>query len=265
MDVKKAIIPAAGLGARLKPLTDKIPKELFPLGKRLVMDYAIEEAVYSGIEEVCIVVRPGKAGIRERYGRPNRHLIRQLGQLFSFVNICFVEQQQSLGLGDAIWTAREFTGNQPFAVLLPDNVFVADVPPAGQLKRLFEQHPTCCVGTMRVPPGQAIFFLSSRKLLYQELTSGVYRVEQILDGDEYPVQAGEIRSIGRYILAPRFFDYCSKARDKVKGELRETDVLKEYLRDGNQLYGGLVEGQRFDTGSMEGYTKAFVSFVDRGL
>ncbi|MFC1683818.1 sugar phosphate nucleotidyltransferase [Candidatus Zixiibacteriota bacterium] len=265
MEVRKAIIPAAGLGARLLPLSEKAPKELFPLGRHRVMDYAIREAAWSGIEEVCIVVSPQKGQIRERYGGDHQRLVRELGDIPGTMNISFVEQNRPRGLGDAIWTARAFTDGQPFAVLLPDNVFLANVPPTGQLKKLFAERPACCVGTMRMPANQAIFFASSRKLLYQEVDPGVYKVERFLDDDPSPAQAGEIRSIGRYILTAEFYDYCGRARANVREELRETDVLGEYLADGKELYGALIDGERFDTGSMEGYCKAFVSFVDRGL
>jgi UTP--glucose-1-phosphate uridylyltransferase len=265
MEVRKAIIPAAGRGTRMLPLSEKMPKELFPLGRHLVMDYAIREAAWSGIEELCIVVSPQKGQIRERYGGDREKLVRELGEITGTMNISFVEQQRPRGLGDAIWIAREFTAGQPFAVLLPDNIFLADKPPTGQLKELFAEHPACCVGIMRMPANQAIFFASSRKLLYQEAPSGVYKVERILDDDPEPAQAGEIRGIGRYILTPEFYDYCDRARESFGEELRETDILKEYLADGKELYGALIEGERFDTGSMPGYSKAFVSFVDRGL
>ena len=263
MEVRKGVIPAAGLGTRLRPLTDKVPKELFPLGRKLVIDYALEEAVWSGIEEVCVVISPQKRQIREHYARGYDQLLRELGEIINFVDISFVEQKQPLGLGDAIWTARKFVGDQPFAVLLPDNVFLAEMAPIGQLMQLYSECPTCCVGIMAVPENQAIFFTSARKLGYKELRQGVYRIQKIFDDDREPVREHEIRSIGRYILTPRFFDYCPQAREKARQELRETDVLKEYLRAGNELYGLLIEGERFDTGNWEGYSKAFVEFIDR--
>ena len=265
MEVRKAIIPAAGLGTRLLPFTEKMPKELFPLGRKLVIDYALEEAVLSGAEEVCIVTSPQKRQIRERYGRGHDRLPKELGQITNFVDISFVEQKQPLGLGDAIWMAREFACDQPFAVLLPDNIFLAEAAPIGQLMQLFSEYPTCCVGTMAVPKDQTIFFASARKLIYKELRHGVYQIREILDNDPRLVREGEIRSIGRYILTPRFFDYCPRAREKTRNELRETDVLNEYLRAKNKLYGLLIEGERFNTGTLEGYSKAFVEFIDRGL
>jgi UTP--glucose-1-phosphate uridylyltransferase len=264
MVITKGVIPAAGLGSRLRPLTEKVSKELFPLGGKLVIDYSLEEAVWSGIEKVGIVISTRKKAIRERYSRGHERLLKELGEIINFVDISFVEQKEALGLGDAIWAARKFLGQDPFAVLLPDNVFRAEISPIGQLIQLFVEHPACYVGVMVVPENQAIFFTSARKLVCEELHRGVYRIHQILDDDKEPVQAGEIRSIGRYILTPRFFDYCPRTRKKVTGELRETDVLKEYLRDGNELYGLLIEGDRFDTGTWEGYSKAFVEFIGQG-
>jgi UTP--glucose-1-phosphate uridylyltransferase len=263
MEVRKGIIPAAGLGIRLLPFTEKVPKEMFPLGRRLIIDYALQEAVWSGIEEVCIVVSPGKKQIKERYSQSRERLLKELGEIINFVDISFVEQKDPLGLGDAIWMAQKFVGDQPFAVLLPDNVFLTDVAPIAQLQQLFSELPTCCVGLMAVPENQAVFFTSARKLLYQELRYGAYRIREILDDDRSLVREGEIRSIGRYILTPRFFDYCPRARENAPGELRETDVLKEYLRAENELYGLLIEGERFDTGTWEGYCRTFVEFIDR--
>jgi UTP--glucose-1-phosphate uridylyltransferase len=161
--------------------------------------------------------------------------------------------------------ARDFVGGEPFAVLLPDNVFLAEVPPLAQLKRLFSECSSCCVGTMAVPENRTIFFTSAPKISYQEMRPGIYRVESFRDDHQEPVSPGQLRSIGRYILTSLFFDYCSRARNIASGELRETDVLREYLRAGHQLYGLLIDGERFDTGSMEGYIHAFVSFIDRGL
>ncbi len=264
MVVKKGVIPAAGLGTRLRPFTEKIPKELFPLGRKLVIDYCLEEAVWSGIEEVAVVISPMKKPVKERFSKGYERLLKELGEIINFVDISFVEQKKTLGLGDAIWAAREFVGQEPFALLLPDNVFRAEMSPIGQLMQLFFEYSTCCVGVMAVPESQAIFFTSARKLVYEEMRRGVYRIREILDDDEEPVRAGEIRSIGRYILTSRFFDYCPGAREQSTGELRETDVLKEYLRDGNQLYGFLIEGTRFDTGTWEGYSKAFMEFIEGG-
>jgi len=263
MEVRKAIIPAAGLGTRLLPFTEKVPKEMFPLGRRLVIDYALQEAVWSGIEEICMVISPGKRQIKEHYSRSREQPLKELDKILNFVDISFVEQKRPLGLGEAIWMTKRFVGDQPFAVLLPDNVFLAEIAPTAQLMQLFSELPTCCVGLMAVPENQAIFFTTARKLIYQELRYGAYRIREILDDDRSLVQEGEIRSIGRYILTPRFFDYCSLAREKAHGELRETDVLKEYLRDENELYGMLIEGERFDTGTWQGYSRTFVEFVDR--
>jgi len=263
MQVTRAIIPAAGLGTRLRPFTKKVPKELFPLGRKLVIDYALEEAVRSGIEEVCVIISPRKRGVKERYAQEYKRLLREVGEIINFVRLSFVEQKEPLGLGDAIWKARKFTGDQPFAVLLPDNVFRDESPPTGQLMQLFSEYRTCCLGMMVVPTSQAIFFTSARKLVYDELGHSVYRIEKILD-DQEPVREGEIRSIGRYILVPSFFDYCPRARERTSGELRETDVLTEYLQDGHQLLGRLIEGKRFDTGTWEGYSQAFVEFIKRG-
>jgi UTP--glucose-1-phosphate uridylyltransferase len=263
MEIRKAIIPAAGLGTRLRPFTEKVPKELFPLGRKLVIDYALEEAVQSGIEEACVVVSPQKRQIRERYTRPYERLLKEMGEIINFVDISFVEQKKPFGLGDAIWSARKFADQQPFAVLLPDNVFRAELPAIGQLMQLFSEHPTCCVGMLAVPKNQTIFFTATGKFSCDELASGTYQIREILDDDEKPVQEGEIRSIGRYILTPRFFDYCPRARDPVSLNLRETDVFKEYLRDGNQFYGRLIEGKRFDTGTWEGYSRAFVEFIEQ--
>lgn len=265
MEIRRGIIPAAGLGTRLRPLTEKLPKELFPLGRKLVIDYALEEAVWSGIEEVCVVISPQKRQVRERYTKERHRLLKELGQIINFVDISFVEQKQPLGLGDAIWTARDFVGNHPFAVLLPDNVFLAEMAPIGQLIQLFSEHVTCCVGVMAVPESQTIFFASAPKLVFEELRPGVYRIGEILDDAPGPVGEHEIRGIGRYILTSRFFDYYPKAGDKTGKELRETDVLKEYLRAENELYGLLIQGERFDTGSMEGYSRAFMEFIDREL
>jgi UTP--glucose-1-phosphate uridylyltransferase len=290
MDVKRAVIPAAGRGTRMRPLSDRIPKELLPLGRKLVMDHALEEAVRSGVEQVCIVISPQKESIQERYTGDRKDLIRKLGHIINFMNIVFVTQERPLGLGDAIAAARDFVAGQPFGVLLPDNVFLADVAPLAQLMKLFSEHRAPCVGLMEVPENRAVFYSSARKLLYRRVSEGVYnngvhkddapaddvpqddllhngayRIEGILDDDPGPVQTGQIRSIGRYILTPRYFDFYASARKKIGGELRETDVLKEFLRAGNELYGLLLEGERFDTGTIDGYAHAFMSFLDRGL
>ena len=254
MKVRKAVIPAAGLGTRMLPVTKTVPKEMLPMVDRPVMQYIVEEAVSAGIEDILIITNRGKDVMEDyfdyapeledklrRAGKDD--LIELVHKPANLANIFFVRQKQTLGLGHAIYQARRFVGNEPFAVLLGDDIIRAKDPVIGQLIRAAEKYEASAIGVQQVSD-EAISRYSS--VAVSELEERVFSVSDL---NEKP------SILGRYVLTPEIFDILETQAPGYGGEIQLTDGL-ETLCHQERMVAVDFEGRRYDTGNLCGFLEA---------
>ncbi len=268
MKVRKAVIPAAGLGTRMLPATKTVPKEMLPMVDKPVIQYIIEEAVASGIEDILIVTNRAKSAMDDYFdyhpeleqrlaqGGKDKELeaVRHSADL---ANIFYVRQKETKGLGHAIWRAKRFVGDEPFAVLLGDDIMMADKPVTRQLIDAAEKYGASAVGTQAVAD-EAIGKYSSLKI--DPLEDRIFRVS---DMNEKPTLAEKFSNyaiLGRYVLTADIFDILENTKPGYGGEIQLTDGLKE-LCQRNPMVAVDFEGRRYDTGNIKGFLEATIDFA----
>ncbi len=268
MKVRKAIIPAAGLGTRMLPATKTVPKEMLPMVDKPVIQYIIEEAVASGIEDILIVTNRAKSAmddyfdyypeLEERLDRAGKEKeLAEVRRAADLANIFYVRQKETKGLGHAIGRARHFVGNEPFAVLLGDDIMRAEKPVIGQLIRAAEAYSAPVVGIQRVDPEQ-ISKYSSVKILPKE-----DRIYGVADMNEKPTKSERLSDyaiLGRYVLTPEIFDILENLKPGFGGEIQLTDGLRELCKRRNMMAVDF-EGRRYDTGNLRGFLEATIDFA----
>ncbi|RXI98731.1 UTP--glucose-1-phosphate uridylyltransferase [Anaerobacillus alkaliphilus] len=256
--IRKAIIPAAGYGTRNLPITKVIPKEMFPINGRPAIHYIVEEAARAGIEEILIVVSRNKNMILDYFDRSleletfleknnKQHLIEEVP--FPNVHIQFVRQPYSEGLGDAVALGKRFVGNEPFAVLLPDDIFLCSN--AGALEQLvdaYQESNSSIIGLQEVLPE----YLKNYGVVKEEKISDLHY--KILDIVEKPKSSppSNLAVTGRYIFNPSIFTYLDKVEKGVGGEIQLTDAIKALLVE-EECFGINIQGKRYDIGSAKDY------------
>ena len=272
MKVCKAVFPAAGLGTRFLPATKAQPKEMLPLVDKPIIQYGVEEALAAGCDQIIMVTGRGKTAIEDHFDtsfelerileeKKKTDLLKVVRQISDMIHVAYVRQKEALGLGHAVLTARELVGNEPFAVLLADDVIDADPPVLKQMMRVFEQ-VQCSVVATQIVEGKAI---SAYGVLDVRPAEGRYggRLYEILNMVEKPPfeQApSNLAIIGRYILTPAIFDVLSHTQPGSGGELQLTDALRLLLKQ-EKMYAYVYEGRRHDTGDKLGFLKATVEFA----
>jgi UTP--glucose-1-phosphate uridylyltransferase len=270
--VRKAVFPAAGLGTRFLPATKAQPKEMLPLVDKPIIQYGVEEAVAAGCDQIIIVTGRGKQAIEDHFDvsyelekmleeRKKTDLLKIVRAISDMIHVAYVRQKEALGLGHAVLTARELVGDEPFAVLLADDVIDAEVPCLKQMMQVFEQ-TQCSVIATQVIEGLAI---SSYGVLQVKPADGRFggRLYEIVDMVEKPKleeAPSNLAVIGRYILAPAVFDALSNITPGSGGELQLTDGLRQLLKK-EKMYGYVFQGKRHDTGDKLGFLKATVEFA----
>lgn len=268
MRVRKAIIPAAGLGVRFLPATKAQPKEMLPIVDTPTIQYIIEEAVASGIEDILIVTGRNKRAIEDHFdkslelevqlGSKQKHellgLVRDISEM---VDIHYIRQKEPLGLGHAIYCARKFIGDEPFAVLLGDDVIRSKVPCLKQMISLHEEVRYTVLGVQEVPQEHV-----NRYGIVEATTEceGVCRIYDLVEKPEIDQAPSRLAVMGRYILSPRIFNILATTRPGAGGEIQLTDALKKLVQ-AEAIYGCLFEGKRYDVGDKLGYLKATVEFA----
>jgi len=265
--ISKAIIPAAGLGTRLLPATKTLPKEMLPVAGKPLIQYSVEEAARSGIETVILVVNRKKSIIRKHFQRDRalERFLESSGQIAEaeavrrlpdLANLLYVEQPKPLGLGHAIWCARELVAGEPFAVLLPDVIFQSERPVLQQMQDAYRRHPGNMIAIREVEPEEV-----SR--------GGVVRISGFADGRDSPLfrVAGVVEKptlenapsrfsvAGRYILEPAIFEAIRHTLPDAKGEIQLTGALNQ-LCSRNRVYGLRVEGTHYNVGEPFGFLMA---------
>ena len=268
MKVRKAVIPAAGLGTRMLPATKTVPKEMLPLVDKPVIQYIIEEAVAAGIEDILIVTNRAKSAmddyfdyypeLEERLQRAGKEKeLEEVRRSADLANIFYVRQKETKGLGHAISRAKRFVGDEPFAVLLGDDIMRAEKPVIRQLIDASEKYSRSCVGVQYVE-SSAISKYSSVKVSPLE-----DRVFSVSDMNEKPTQEQMLSNyaiLGRYVLTPDIFPILENLAPGYGGEIQLTDGLKVLAHQGKMMAVDF-EGRRYDTGNLKGFLEATVDFA----
>jgi UTP--glucose-1-phosphate uridylyltransferase len=269
--VRKAVFPAAGLGTRFLPATKAQPKEMLPLVDKPIIQYGVEEAVAAGCDQIIIVTGRGKSAIEDHFDvsyelekmleeRGKFDLLKIVRQISDLIHIAYVRQKEALGLGHAVLTARELVGDEPFAVLLADDVIDAEVPCLKQLMDVFNQ-TQCSVLATQVVEGPGI---SAYGVLEGKPVPGsngkLYEVVSLVEKPRPEEAPSNLAVIGRYILTPTVFETLADLKAGAGGELQLTDGLKQLLKK-EKIYGYVFEGKRHDTGDKLGFLKATVEFA----
>lgn len=268
MKVKKAIIPAAGLGTRFLPATKSIPKEMLPIVDKPTIQYIVEEVIASGIEDVLIITGRNKGAIEEHFDRAielednldknhKEELLEEVRKISRMINIHTVRQKDPKGLGHAVYCAKSFVGNEPFAVLLGDDVVDSKKPCLKQMLEVFDNYKSSILGVQAVAREN----VSKYGIVSgQKLNEYIYRVDDLIEKPEIDKAPTNIAILGRYILTPEIFNILENTKKGIGGEIQLTDGLKELCNIQN-IYAYIFEGIRYDVGSKIGFLEATVDFA----
>ena len=269
MKVRKAIIPAAGLGTRLLPNTKSIPKEMLPLVDKPVIQYIVEEAVAAGIEKILIVTNRGKTPIEDYFDYApdleerliadgklrDAQIVREVADM---ADVYFVRQKETKGLGHAVWRARSFVNEEPFAVLLGDDIMLSETPVLRQLVTAAEQNE-CSAVAVRQVPDELITKYSSVKL-EEKLSERVYRISDMNEKPTLEEKLSDYAILGRYVLTPAIFDILEHTAPGRNNEIQLTDGMRT-LCHREKMCAVDFEGRRYDTGNLKGYLEAIIDFA----
>jgi len=268
MSVTKAVFPVGGLGTRFLPATKASPKEMLPLVDKPLIQYAVEEARHAGITDAIFVTGRGKRAIEDHFDtifelehtldrKGNRALLEEVRKITQLANFSYVRQGEPLGLGHAILCARSLVGNEPFAVLLGDDLIRARVPALKQLVRAFKRlgGPVLAVQRVKGPAIKDYGVIKGRRI--DERT---YQITDLVEKPEPGAAPSDLAVIGRYVLTPAIFHYLERTRPGRGGEIQLTDALRMMARD-YPLYAYLFEGKRYDAGSKLGFLQATVEYA----
>lgn len=268
MKVRKAVIPAAGLGTRMLPATKTVPKEMLPMVDKPAIQYIIEEAVAAGIEDILIVTNRAKSAMDDYFdyypeledrlnaaGKDRElHEIRRAADL---ANIFYVRQKETKGLGHAIWRAKRFVGDEPFAVLLGDDVMRAEKPVIGQLIDAAEEYSCSAVGVQEVAT-EAISKYCSVKVRF--LGNRVFQVQDVVEKPRREQIFSNYAILGRYVLMPSIFDILEQLEPGFGGEIQLTDGLQRLCKK-EEMVAVDFEGRRYDIGNLTGFLEATIDFA----
>jgi UTP--glucose-1-phosphate uridylyltransferase len=271
--VRKAVFPAAGLGTRFLPATKAQPKEMLPLVDKPIIQYGVEEAVASGAGNIILVTGRGKNAIEDHFdvsveletfleARGKREQLDEVRKISNMINVAYVRQGEPLGLGHAVLVTRELVGNEPFAVILGDDVIDANPPAIRQLIDAFERLDGPVLAVERVPRDQissyGVIAIESNKTL----SDGIYQVRDLVEKPPKEEAPSDLAIIGRYVLTPDIFACLAKTKSDRTGEIQLTNGLRELLKS-RPIYACEVKGVRHDTGNILGFLKAVVYFALR--
>jgi UTP--glucose-1-phosphate uridylyltransferase len=269
MKVRKAIIPAAGLGTRLLPNTKSIPKEMLPLVDKPVLQYIVEEAVAAGVEQILIITNRGKSPIEDYFDYAPDLEARLLSdgkireantvrKVADMADVFFLRQKETKGLGHAIWRAKNFVGDEPFGILLGDDIMLSETPVLKQLVDAAEAN-ACSAIAVREFPGEEICKYSSVKL-EEQLAENVYRIGDMNEKPSLYEKLSNYAIMGRYVLTPAIFDILENTSPGRNNEIQLTDGMRTLCRL-EKMCAVDFEGRRYDTGNLKGYLESIIDFA----
>ena len=268
MRIRKAVFPAAGLGTRFLPATKAQPKEMLPIVDKPTIQYVVEEAVQSGIEDIIIVTGRGKNAIEDHFDRSveleqallqkgKTDLLAEIQKISSLISVSYIRQKEPLGLGHAILVTRSLVGNEPFAVFLGDDIIDSEEPCMGQMMRAWERYGDAVIAVQEV---------SRQEVRHYGIIDGVkvgdriFEVKDMVEKPEPEEAPSNLAIIGRYILPPLIFDLLEETVPDQGGEIQLTNALRALLKR-RAIYGYQFEGKRYDAGNKLGFLKATVEFA----
>ena len=263
----KAVFPAAGMGTRFLPATKASPKEMLPLVDKPLIQYVIEEAVQSGIEEVVLVTGRGKRAIEDHFdvafeleedlkAKGKHNLLSEVQRIANMVTFCYIRQKKALGLGHAVLTSKRVVGDEPFAVLLGDDIIDSEVPALKQMMVVYERYPSTILAIQKVPKSQTQHY---GIIDAKEIEDGINLVKDLVEKPAPHEAPSNLAIIGRYILTPEIFGELERTRPGNGGEKQLTDGLR-LLMERQPIYAYEVKGVRHDAGDKLGFLKATVEF-----
>ncbi len=268
MTIKKAIIPAAGLGTRFLPATKAMPKEMLPILDKPTIQYIVEEAVRAGIEDIIIVTGKHKRAIEDHFDhqvelennlaeKGKDALLEKVRHSTNLANMFYVRQKEQKGLGHAIWTAKQFIGNEPFAVLLGDDIVESDTPAIQQLIEEYDRTGKSVIGVQEVPEQETHRYgIVDPKSKDNRL----YEVTKFVEKPAPGTAPSNLAIMGRYVLTPDIFDYLENQETGAGGEIQLTDAI-ERLNQSEQVFAYDFEGERFDVGEKIGFVKTTIQYA----
>jgi UTP--glucose-1-phosphate uridylyltransferase len=270
MKVKKAVIPAAGLGTRFLPATKAQPKEMLPIVDTPTIQYIIEEAVASGIEDILIVTGRGKRAIEDHFDKSLEleetlaakgkfKELEQIQKISQMVDIHYIRQKEPKGLGHAIWCARKFIGNDPFAVMLGDDIVVSETPCLKQLIDTFEEKQSSIIGVQEVSK-EDVSKYGIIEIDQEDSKSGLFKVKDLVEKPSPEKAPSQIAIMGRYVLTPDILEILEYIEPGQGNEIQLTDALRE-LNKQQPIYGYMFNGKRYDIGDKYGFVQATVEFA----
>jgi UTP--glucose-1-phosphate uridylyltransferase len=271
--VRKAVFPAAGWGTRFLPATKAQPKEMLPLVDKPIIQYAVEEAVAAGIEQVIIVTSSQKRAIEDHFDlsyelehlleeKGDIEMLRQVRHISDLAQVAYVRQKEQLGLGHAVLMAKDLIGHEPFAVLLPDDVVVGDRPCIGQLIHAYQQTHGSVVAVMEIPPEDTSRYgVIAAERSDDPLDHGrLHRVTRLVEKPDPSEAPSNLAIIGRYVLTPKIFDKLEQTQRGAGGEIQLTDAIQAMMEE-QAVYAYEFEGTRYDAGTTMGWLKASVELA----
>lgn len=268
MKVRKAIIPAAGLGTRFLPATKAMPKEMLPIVDKPTIQYIVEEAVESGIEDIIIVTGKGKRAIEDHFDnsfeleqslfeKGKFELLSEVQKSSKMVDIHYIRQKEARGLGHAVWCARKFIGDEPFAVLLGDDIVKAEKPCLRQMIEQYERYQSSVIGVQRVPEEEVgRYGIVEGKEIHDQLFS----VSSLVEKPRQEEAPSNLAIMGRYILSPRIFGILDQLEPGAGGEIQLTDAISK-LNVIEAVYAYNFSGTRYDVGEKLGFIKTTIEFA----
>lgn len=268
MKIKKAIIPAAGLGTRFLPATKAMPKEMLPILDKPTIQYIVEEAVEAGIEDIIIVTGKHKRAIEDHFDNQKElemtleekgksDLLQSVKYSSNLANMFYVRQKEQKGLGHAIWTAKQFVGNEPFAVLLGDDIVQADTPAIKQLMDQYEITGKSIIGVQQVSENETHRY---GIIDPSESSEGLFSVNKFVEKPKFGTAPSNLAIMGRYVLTPQIFDYLGRQEIGAGGEIQLTDAI-EHLNSDDCVYAYDFKGERYDVGEKIGFVKTTIQFA----
>ncbi|MBC7765421.1 MAG: UTP--glucose-1-phosphate uridylyltransferase GalU [Hyphomonadaceae bacterium] len=268
MKVKKAIIPAAGLGTRFLPATKSTPKEMLPIVDKPTIQYIVEEAVASGIEEILIITGRTKRAIEDHFDKSyeleaelekagKQELLEQIQQISNMVNVHYVRQKEAKGLGHAVLCAKSFVGNEPFAVMLGDDIVEAQPPCLKQMIDIFDQYKCSVLGVQTVPQSEVNKY---GIVAGEKIGDRLYTVNDLVEKPNQAVTPSNVAILGRYIITPRIFDLLENTMPGAGGEIQLTDALCALAKIEKMMAYDFI-GRRYDVGNRMGFLEATVEYA----
>ena len=268
--IRKAVFPAAGLGTRFLPATKAQPKEMLPILDKPTIQYVIEEAVASGIQDIIVVTGRGKNAIEDHFDRSielelmlekkgRADLLGVVRGISELARICYVRQGEPLGLGHAVLSARELIGDEPFAVLLGDDILTDTTPALAQMLAVYAAYGSAVLCVKRVPKAEVSRYGVIRA---RPLAAHVYQVTDLVEKPPVEEAPSDLAIVGRYLLPPAIFPLLEQTKEDRTGEIQLTNALKALLKDGKQpIYALEYQGRWHDAGTVLGFLKTTVEFA----